>query len=286
MSFSSFVLTPSGNVNVSGLQFTVKFNCDDAGSIRTNYDEQVNDIRFVVNGTTVYSCTGGGKYWNQGTGSGTKGRSAYPAAPTTPYHSYVIWYALSSADVLATEVAENVPFDVSVDIKGSYAGDWVTVATSTVTLTHSWQFYFYIYDSDWNTVAEWAEEDAPPTKVKAADIAHLVWECWDTDSEYPYTLDLASYEETGWAKTSPADTVQSYTGSTIASAEYDFDDPPENGTWYFRGKFTEDTTGIVREYETTVGVGGLPGKPKNPAPGNTTTGNRLNTSLLQWQSGD
>lgn len=134
--FESHALLPTGSSSVVNLQFTMKYNSDYDGHIRTNYYENSYSIRYVVNATTVYIKSGLG-LWETGTGSGTIQRKSALDLPTTPFGSPAIWYTLSAADVTATGITSGVPFDIMVDLK--YYGDsvWTTVIDETVTLTIS-----------------------------------------------------------------------------------------------------------------------------------------------------
>jgi hypothetical protein len=284
--FASFALRPTGSSDVSHLQFTVKFNCDSVGAVRSNYNELSNDLRFSVNGTVVYTVTGS-VYWQLGTGSGVASRKTYPGQPTTPKHSPAIWYVLSAADVISTGIESGTAFDVTVEIKGNADHSWTAVKTNSVTLNvyADWHFQFVAYDIDFNELASWWDTDTPPEGVSSSALTYITWTAYSLDTEFPYTVGEASYVELGLSKTSPATTVYSLSAATAASVFYEITEPLEAGTWYVRASWTEDVSGTVRDVETTMGVVGALSKPINPTPANNATAVDFSGLTLSWDNG-
>lgn len=132
MALTNYVLVPSNGETGVSLTPVIKFNCDNAfPAPRSTFDEAVYDIRIIVNSVTVYSKTGVGLFWDDGTPS----RITYNATPTTPQGSAAIWFPTQIGDGMG--LVEGQSYQVVVEIADAGVGNWAVVATNTFTTLSS-----------------------------------------------------------------------------------------------------------------------------------------------------
>ena len=276
--FESFLVAPIEGATWVNLIPMIRFNCDLADSlVRSNYQENRYNMRFIVNAETVYESPSGlGNYWDESAGGS---RHAYPSEGDnvrTPQHSVAIWYTLTPGQGSLTW---NQTYRVAVELKYYSDEEWTEVV-----------------HADFTTAPDLPTDPAEPP-VNPTPEADAV----DVDSD----LDLVSWED-GGAETSAAAASYHVYFAPMESPGWDYDWvtteplsslsdqdvvilPETEYAWYVQalndiGNADSDiwsfTTG-----EAPIPPSPMPEKAVNPSPVNSATGINFNQATLSWTDG-
>jgi hypothetical protein len=254
--FANFAIVPADGATGITLTSTMEFNCDlTGGTIRSTYQENRYNMRFVVNAETVYeSPSGSGKLW-----SGSTGGSRHVDSPNTPGNSYGIWYTLTTGQ---GDLAYGLTYTWSVDLK--YYGDsvWTEVISGE----------FTVQDEPTPPLAPITPTPANHADTVVSTTHVLSWVDGGSGAHAATSYDVYFADEFVDTVTDPTIDLTDYSIALEADTEYSWRVDATNsfGT----------TTGTGWDF-TTISAN-IPEKPTNPSPANSAPAVKFTQATLSW----